>query len=186
MTFLLTKSKSHSTWALKVSANSVLQMFAGPGLAHSLQTRQVCTISGMSLITLSATPTRSRKRCMVWCDACHHRTCSFLSESRMALTRLVLKSRTTLPMSKLVQSSGRSGFTPASLNARRSRGCWSGPRARRAESSPPVSAEWLSPGAADDDELPVLAERAAVALSIAAMSSSPSAPSSSPSSVPGA
>ena len=47
MLFLMNK-RSHSTWLLKVSAISVEQILSGPGLDHCLQTRQVCTISGMS------------------------------------------------------------------------------------------------------------------------------------------
>ena len=111
----------------------------------------------------------------------------------MALTRFVLKSRTTLPMSKLVQSSGRSGLSPAFRCARRSRGAWSGPRPWRETASLfPASANWLPLGSAngDDDELPVLDSRTArmaeAVLSSAATCSSPSAPSSSPSRVAGA
>ena len=48
MMCLWTNNKSHSTWWLKVSANSVLHTLFGPGRVHSLHTLQVSTISGMS------------------------------------------------------------------------------------------------------------------------------------------
>ena len=107
----------------------------------------------------------------------------------MALTLFVLKRRTTLPMSKFVQSSGRSGFrrrlcgrdVPEDFG----RGIGHDERA----SPLPASAKGPPLGAAEDedDELPVLAARAAeAALSAAATSSSPSAPSSSPSRMLGA
>ena len=108
------KIKSHSTWVLNLSGSSMLHAVSGPGLAHSLQTRHVCTISGIKSLTFWDTPTRSRKRLMVLAEACHHLTCSFRSESRMALSLFVRNNRTTRPMSKFVQSSGRSGLLPTS------------------------------------------------------------------------
>ena len=109
---LSTSIRSHSTWVLKVSAISTEHAFAGPGLCHSRQTRQVYTISGMSSNTSLFTPTLSRNLCMVDSEACHHLTCNFLRVGLMAPGCGVLNNLTTPPISKFVQSVGLSGFEP--------------------------------------------------------------------------
>ena len=104
------QERSHSTCLLKVSGISTLHTLFGPGAAHMRHTLQVSQISGIKSRIASGTPTRSRKRRITAAEACHHRTCSFLSVRRWAPTPPVLKSRTTRPISKLVQSDGFSGF----------------------------------------------------------------------------
>ena len=110
--FLWTNNRSHSTCWLNLSDISTLQAVLGPGFVHSRHTRHVLTISGIRSRTRSATPTRCRKRFMVCSEACHHRTCSLRSESRIADSLLVLKMRTTRPMSKSLQLYGCSGLSP--------------------------------------------------------------------------
>ena len=67
---------------------------------------------------------------MVASDACHQRTCSFRRESWLCPGLLARNSLTARPMSKFDQSSGASGFTPASLRTITRRGCRSGPLPR--------------------------------------------------------
>ena len=104
--------KSHSTCWLKVSGSSRLHELLGPGLAQVRQTLHVCTVLGMRSNTFCDTPTRSRKRFITCSEACHHLTCNFRRVRRMAPSLLVLKRRTTFPMSKSVQSCGFSGPVP--------------------------------------------------------------------------
>ena len=109
---LCTNKRSHSTCWLNASASCTLQALLGPGLAHCRHTEQVLQISGISSSTRSATPMCFRKRVMVCSEACHHRTCSFRRDSRMAASRFVRKMRTTRPMSNLLQSWAASGLSP--------------------------------------------------------------------------
>ena len=81
---------------------------------------------------------------MVGALACHQRTWSFLSVSLAADRLPTRNSLVTLPMSNLLQSCGLSGPTPVSLQARLSRGSWSGPRV-----PPPAPDEALAPLAPD-------------------------------------
>ena len=127
MMYLWTKRRSHSTCWLNFSASSVLLTLAGPGRAHSRHTGQLCTTSGSMSRTLSATPTRSRKRRIMSSEACHQRTCSFRSVCLIAVSLLVRKIRTHRPMSKLVQSAGLSVLVPSSRYVLRSRCSRSGP-----------------------------------------------------------
>ena len=104
MMFFRMNKRSHSTCKLKVSGNYVLHALLGPGLAHSRQTRQVCTTSGIKSRTFCETPTLSRNLFMVCSEACHHLVCNFLRDRRIAPSRVVRNSLTTLPISKLFQS----------------------------------------------------------------------------------
>ena len=137
---------------------------------------------------------------MVCSDACHQRTCSLRSDSCMAAGRLVRNNLTTLPMSKLLQSSAASGPGARSRNVRRVLWALSGPRPALACPSAAAgttggalgSAEPLPPGrpsvgvadgaaATPGSAEPLPPER----LSDSATASSPAAPSSWPSMVPG-
>ena len=128
MMCLWTKTKSHSTCSLNLSGISTLHTLSGPSLTHSRHTLHVWTMSGMRCRTFSDTPTLSKNLFITCSEACHQRTWSFLRASLMAPSRLVRKSLTTRPISKLVQSLGFSGLSPWSLHARLCLGSWSGPR----------------------------------------------------------
>ena len=118
---LCMKTKSHSTCWLNVSGRSIFIALLGPGWLHARQISHVAQISGIIRNTWSGTPTRSRNFVITFADACHQRTCSLRRDNLIALSRFVRNSRTTLPISKLDQSAGFSGLSPASRQVRRTR-----------------------------------------------------------------
>ena len=81
-------------------------MFDVPGLAHSRHTGQDLTMFEILSMVVSETPTFSKNCFMVSSEACHHRICSFLRTSRMALSLSVRNKRIDLPTLKSNQLLG--------------------------------------------------------------------------------
>ena len=161
---------SASTCSLNFVGISKLAMLLGPGFCHSRHMRQVSTMDGISLRTISGVPAARRVLSILLAEACHHRRCSLRRSRRDPASVATRRARRVALISKRDQSCVDSPV-PASRHVRRTRDTESGPRPPAGGAGTPSEAD---PGRPEPPSAAVVVSSAAA--SSAAPRSGPGRP----------